>query len=465
MDDVTCMTKHAQQASVTAEIVAELVGRRYETLSTNCLEIARQCVLDWLGVTVAAVDEPLVRILLDDVAEQGGTPHASILGGGRGTVYDAALVNGSAGHALDFDDVSFAMTTHPSAVILPALLALAQSRKASGRSVLASYVAGYEAGSRIGMLVAPGHYEAGFHGTATIGTFAAAAACAHVLELDAEHTAHAIGIAATQAAGIRCMFGTMCKPLHAGKAAQNGLRAAVLAGRGYESRTAALEGRVGFAVTHSPDFSPEKALATPEGGYFLYQNLFKYHASCYLTHSIIDNVLTLKRDSRLDPNAMRSLTVTIHPSLDTVCNIAKPQTGLESKFSLRQCGAFALAGIDTGRLETFADDMAGEPRVAALRDKIAVKFDDSYPRTFSEVVAELESGERLTSRCDSDAPEHDLALQKDRLIRKFRGLMVPRTGETATERAIDLIARLDAQSSVDELLQVTLEAPALASRH
>jgi 2-methylcitrate dehydratase PrpD len=448
-----------QRLDVTTAIVNELVARRYETLSDASVKIARQCVLDWLGVTMAAADEPLVRILAADSSEQGGAPHASVVRGGRNTIYDAALVNGAAGHALDYDDVAFAMSAHASAAILPALMALAQFRKANGRAVLTAFIAGYEAGCRIGTLVAPGHYDAGFHGTATIGTFAAAAACSHLLGLDAEHVAQTIGIAATQAAGIQCMFGTMCKPLHAGKAAQNGLRAAVLAAKGFESRPDALECAQGFASTHSADFSPEFALAEPEGGYFVYKTLFKYHASCYMTHSVIENVLKLRPGILFDPHALKSMTVTINPKIDTVCNIAAPQTGLEVKFSLRHCAALILAGIDTSRLETFSDRMAADPRLVKMREKIAVEFNEQQPQTFSEVIVDMESGERLTASHDSDVPDKDLARQMSRLVQKFRSLSESRIGIAAANRVIELVVSLHDQPSVEPLLELCLGAP------
>ena len=445
-----------QRPDVTTAIVNELVARRYETLSDASVEIARQCVLDWLGVTIAAADEPLVRILASDSFDQGGAPHASVVRGGRSTVYDAALVNGAAGHALDYDDVAFAMSAHASAAILPALMALAQFHKANGRAVLSAFVAGYEAGCRIGTLVAPGHYESGFHGTATIGTFAAAAACSHLLGLDADRVTHAIGIAATQAAGIRCMFGTMCKPLHAGKAAQNGLRAAVLAAKGFESRPDALECTLGFAFTHSADFSPEPALAEPEGGYFLYRNLFKYHASCYMTHSVIENVLKLRPGILFDPHALQSMTVIVNPKIDNVCNIAAPQTGLEVKFSLRHCAALALASIDTSRLETFSDRMAADPRLVMMRERIVVEFNEQQPQTFSEVIVDMKSGERLFASHDSDVPDKDLTRQMTRLVQKFCSLSEPRIGIGATSKAIELIGMLHDQFSVDPLLELCL---------
>jgi 2-methylcitrate dehydratase PrpD len=451
------MNKHTHKkapSDVTSAIVDELVGRRYEKLSGICLEIARQCVLDWLGVTVAALDEPLVRILLADCAEQGGAPHATVVRGNRSTIYDAALVNGAAGHALDYDDVAFAMSAHPSAAILPGLLALAEYRQADGRALLSAFIAGYEAGSRIGTLVAPGHYDSGFHGTATIGTFAAAAACSHLLGLDAERAKHAIGIAATQAAGIRSMFGTMCKPLHAGKAAQNGLRAAVLAAKGFESRPDALECALGFAETHSPDYAPDEALAVPEGGYFLYRNLFKYHASCYMTHSVIENVLKLCSEARFDPSKLQSLVLVVNPNVNSICNIASPKTGLEAKFSLRQCAALALAGIDTGRLETFSDRVTAEPLFATIREKTTVEFADDQPRTFTKVIASMHGGEKFTAAHDTDVPDSDLVRQKARLVKKFRSLSEPQIGFAASVQALEFVGFLDDQSSVAPLLEL-----------
>jgi 2-methylcitrate dehydratase PrpD len=248
------------------------------------------------------------------------------------------------------------------------------------------------------------------------------------------------------------MFGTMCKPLHAGKAAQNGLRAAVLAAKGFESRPDALECTLGFAFTHSANFSPEHALAEPENRYFLYKNLFKYHASCYMTHSVIENVLKLRSGILFDPHALQSMTVTINPKIDTVCNIAAPRTGLEAKFSLRHCAALALAGIDTSRLEAFSDCMAADPRLVIMREKIAVEFNEQQPQTFSEVVAEMESGERLTASHDSDAPDKDLVRQMSRLVQKFCGLSEPRIGIGAASKVIELIGILHDQFSVEPLL-------------
>jgi 2-methylcitrate dehydratase PrpD len=308
-------------------------------------------VLDYLGVALAGADDPLVRILLDELAAAGGTPQASLVGHPvRLPVLAAALLNGAAGHALDYDDVNLSMPGHPSVAILPGLIALAESERACGRDLVTAFVAGYETACRLGAALSPGHYDRGFHSTGTIGSFGAAAACARLLGLDAAATATALGIAGTQAAGLKSQFGTMCKPFHAGKAAQNGLLAARLAHRGFTSRPDLVECEQGFALTHGADFRPEAALAEPEHGFHLFANLFKHHAACYLTHAPIECARQLRERHGLTPDRIAGVTLRLDASCDRVCNIPAPIDGLQSKFSLRQTVAMALAGVDTASL-------------------------------------------------------------------------------------------------------------------
>src|SRR6185312_4956475 len=174
----------------------------------------KQCVLDYVACTLPGSQDDLANILIAEAQEQGGAPIATVIGHCvRLPVLSAALVNGAASHALDFDDVNLAMTGHPSVVLLSALFALAEDRGCSGQQLLTAFVAGYELQCRLGLLMAPGHYNTlGFHATGTLGSFGAAAACAHLLGLDADTFAVALGIAGTQAAGLKSMFGTMCKP-------------------------------------------------------------------------------------------------------------------------------------------------------------------------------------------------------------------------------------------------------------
>src|SRR5579863_6147226 len=297
----------------------------YDALPEPVRELALQCVLDYLGVGLAGSDDGLVSILLDELSEAGGTAQAGVIGhSARLPVLSAALVNGAIAHALDYDDVHLAMPGHPSVAILPALLALAEERQAPGKAVIAAFVAGYETCCRIGMALRPGHYTRGFHATGTIGAFGAAAACAHLLGLDAEATGRALGIAGTQSAGLKSQFGTMCKPFHAGKAAQNGLLAARLAARGFSSRPDLIECEQGFAATHAPKFDPEQALAEPPGGFYLHANLFKYHAACYMTHAPIECGRDVRESHRVSPDDIARVTLSVNRGSSRICNIPAP---------------------------------------------------------------------------------------------------------------------------------------------
>jgi 2-methylcitrate dehydratase PrpD len=347
------------------------------------------------------------------------------------------------------------MSAHASVVILPALLALAEKRKASGRQVLESFVAGYEAGSRIGMYMAPTHYDSGFHGTGTIGTFAAAAACAHLMRLDADRTERAIGIAAAQAAGLRSMFGTDCKPLHAGKGAFNGLFAALLAARDFTSAASSLECANGFAATHAGARNAAEAFAEPEGGFFLRQNLFKYHAACYMTHAAANAISEAMKAHALSPDSVERIVVTADRSLNSVCNIAEPDTGLGMKFSLRTVAALSMLGRDTSALSSFTDTAAAEPSIAVARGKVEVQLADIRPITRTGIRLIASDGRAIEAEHDSGKPETDLSLQKVRLQGKFRALAGEVLGAARAEELLAIVDALDAQSDISALMRLT----------
>jgi 2-methylcitrate dehydratase PrpD len=411
---------------------------------------ARQCVLDYVACGIAGASDELTGILLAELREQGGRESATLFGRSeRLPAATAALFNGAASHALDFDDVNLAMPGHPSVAILPALLALAQERGSSGANVLTAFVAGYELQCRVGRVLAPGHYDVlGFHATATIGSFGAAAACAHLLDLDQEKFVVALGIAATQAAGLKSMFGTMCKPLHAGKASYHGLIAAKLAMRGFTSRQDAIECQQGFAATHSPDFHPERALEIPVRGWYVRSNLFKYHAACYMVHSSIEAARKLREQFGVTPDRVEHVRVAIEESCDRICNIPAPRTGLEAKFSLRLATAMALAGLDTGRLATYSEAVAADPNMVRLRDKVNLDFRVGIPNTFAQIELLLTDGTRCSASHDSGLSAEDSALQGRRLEDKFVGLVEPVLG---SQRCQALISEINGFEKLENL--------------
>src|SRR5436190_6043955 len=430
----------SQSMDLTRTLAAQASAVTYDALPEPVRALARQCVLDYYGVALAGADDPLATILLDELVEAGGATQASVIGHkARLPALSAALVNGAIGHALDYDDVNLAMPGHPSVAILPGLIALAEQRRSSGREVIAAFVAGYEIACRIGMALRPGHYDRGFHATGTVGAFGAAAACAHLLGLDSNATARALGIAGTQAAGLKSQFGTMCKPFHAGKASQNGLLAARLAARGFSSRPDLVECEQGFALTHGTDFNPEAALADPPNGFHIFANLFKYHAACYLTHGPIECSRKIRERHGVRPDEIARITLSLDRSCDRVCNIPAPTDGLEAKFSLRQTVAMALAGLDTASLGAYSAATANDPALVQLREKVTLDFRDGWPQAAAELEVATSDGRVLKASHDAGIPSPDIAAQGERLAAKFDALAEPVLG---TARARELRAAI-----------------------
>lgn len=423
--------------AVTRKLAEDTCAYTYADLPDAAITYAKHCILDWFGVTLAGAREPLSQILVDELASDAGTN--TLIGHGvRASLTDSALINGATSHALDFDDTITSMMGHATVAIFPAVLALAEETGASGEKIIEAFVAGFETACRIGMLTFPTHYTAGFHNTGTVGTFGAAAAASHLMGLDADQTATALGLAGAQAAGMKSMFGTMAKPFHAGKAASNGLLAARLAARGFSSNAQVLETEQGFLATQTRHDIRDLDETTP--GAHIQKNLFKYHAACYLTHSSIEALGALRDEQKLVPDDVESVDLHVPEGHLGVCNIVEPSTGLEAKFSLRQCAAFALHGCDTAQLETYSD--ANTTREDLVRTRGLVNVIGDYPpSTAARAEITLRSGELLEKTIDVGVPATDLDAQEKRLATKFESLVVPLIGAGRTgslrERILD----------------------------
>ena len=336
---------------------------RFAAVPTDVIEIARQCVLDWMGVTLAGSREAAARIALEVALEdRPGADGVTVVGTSRLLPPSgAALVNGTASHTLDYDDANGAMLGHPSVPVLGALVALAEARHDSGVAMLVAFVAGYETECRVAAAMGDAHYRRGYHATGTLGTLGAAAACARLLGLDTERTAIALGLAATQASGLKSMFGTMAKPLHAGKAAANGLLAARLAAHGFTAAPDAIEADQGLASTLGGSFDAHRGLRQLDERWYVRGNLFKYHAACYETHSVIEGLAAMRVEHRIAGDDVQRVVIHANDLQLGMCAIESPVTGLESKFSLRHAAALALEGADTAAVECFDDDRVDVP--------------------------------------------------------------------------------------------------------
>jgi 2-methylcitrate dehydratase PrpD len=441
---------------VTAELARRAAALAWRDLPDDLVERTKQCLLDWFAVTIAGAQEELTDILVREAQEDGVRGSATLVGRKEKVVPSAAaLINGAASHALDYDDVNFAMGGHPTVTVVPALLALGEQMKASGRLFIESFVAGYETSGRIGRLVAPNHYARGFHVTGTVGSFAAAAAAGRMLGLSDKELAVAFGIAATQAAGLKSNFGTMCKPLHAGTASEHGLRAARLAAKGFTARSDSLECDQGFAASQSDDLDTEKALGEPPSGWHLRNNLFKYHAACYMTHAPIECAKEIRLRSNFPPERVKKILLRIDAGAEKVCNIPNPTTGLEAKFSLRQTVAMALSGVDTANLASYNDAITQEPRIKTLRDKMAIEFKPNWEHSLAEMAIQLDDGTTLEASHDSGIPWQDIGKQRQALEAKFESLVTPVLGAAATKRLRDTIERIEVLTDVGELARAS----------
>jgi 2-methylcitrate dehydratase PrpD len=441
---------------LTGSLAARVGGIGFADLRPAQVERARHCLLDWLGVTLAGSQEDAGRIAQGVAAIEGGPPSSTIVGTPlRFGPQSAALANGTAAHALDYDDSNFWMVGHPSAPVLAAALAVAEARGLAGEAVVEAIVAGHEVAARVGLALGKAHYLAGWHATGTVGTLAAAAAAGRLLGLDPDAMEHAFGLAATQAAGLKVSFGTMAKPLHAGRAAAGGVLAALLAEQGFTAGRAAIEGHQGLAATQTPDFDPERADLELDGRLGIEGTVYKKYACCGGTHGSINALERLVGDRALSADEVEEVRVLVSRQMFDICCIPEPRTGIEGKFSIRHAAALVLAGRSTGP-SGFTDEIVADPALLGLRARVEVLDSGQATGHETTVTLRLRDGTEQTLESDARLPAADDELDRewDVLHRKFRELADPVLGAEAAEALAGRVRAVDAERDVADLLQL-----------
>ncbi len=410
---------------VTEELWERYSGLKLEDVPESTRKVAKQCVLDWLACTLAGSQEPLAAILREEFAHQTG--ECTIIGSDqKAPPTVAALINGAAGHALDFDDTSTVMGGHPSVPVIPAAFASAELTGASGEDLLLATIVGIEIESRLGTLIGGEHYARGWHVTSTMGVFGAMAATAYLMKLDNEQFGYATGLAASQASGLKANFGTMTKPFHAGHAAERGLLSARLAARGYTANGEAFEGNQGLVQAASSGTMTEKRFEAFNDQWLTEHVLFKYHAACYLTHASIECLTNLGNVAQAEN--CEKLEITVQPSLLDVCNIEVPDTGLEAKFSLRGTACLTMLGHDTTDPKTFNDELVNSDDLRTLIEKVTVVTDNDLTGTQSRIKLTTRDNETHDTFFDTGIPASDLELQQQKLEAKYQHLAEPLLG-------------------------------------
>jgi 2-methylcitrate dehydratase PrpD len=428
-------------------IAERIAAIAYDDLPAEAIQWAKMAVLDTVGVTLAGAAEPCAQIVERVLASPAG--ECLIFGSDRRAApLDAALINGTAAHALDFDDVSNSLGGHPSAPILPALFALGEVLDRSGREFIAAYVAGFETETRIGRGVHHHHYEKGWHPTATLGVFGATAACCHLMGLDRMHTAQALAIAASLASGIKANFGTMTKPLHVGHTARSGLFAAQLAREGFTANPGALEHKQGFLLVFNGPGNFDEAKILEDWGrpYDIVQPglAVKQHPCCGSTHPAIDAMLLLRSEHRISPEKVVRIDSWTHPRRLAHTDRPDPQSGLDAKFSVQYCLARALLG---GRI--VLEDFEGEAfRDAATRTLMrhihAAPHPEGGEALGAEVRVTFDDGRVIAQRVGAALGRGpDNPLPADALTGKFANCAARALVPAQVERVQRILLQLD----------------------
>lgn len=408
----------------------------------------RRAALDTIGCMLAGASEPVAVITRAIARAEGGAPLCTVIGTSLRTAPTwAALANGAAGHAHDFDDTNFALMGHPSAPLLAAALACGEAEMADGADVALAYVIGFEIDAALGAALNPEHYTRGWHATTSIGTLGCAAAAARILALDAVPTRHALGIAASLASGLKENFGSMTKPYHAGHAARNGVLAAQLAREGLTASDSALDGRQGYAAAFSGATLPAHAFDGLGRRWEIVRSgiAVKPYPSCALTHAAIDALVELRDAHRLTAAQIAEVQVGVNRVVPDVLRHDRPRSPLERKFSMQFCAAAALARGGVG-LADF-EDRPVDADVQRLMDHVSMVVDPEMPdgleqHAWSRVRVRLTDGRTLDSPVRGASGHADQPLSDAQLRAKFLTCAGALPREVA-EGVADQIAHFD----------------------
>src|SRR5476649_437767 len=422
---------------VTRILADYIVGAKFEDLPAAIRKQAARSFLNWVGVTVGGSREEAVTAAIAALSPFAGKPEANLLGRAeRLDICNAALVNGISSHIFDFDDTHLKTIIHPAGPVASAILALAQRRSVRGSDFVNALVLGIETECRIGNAVCPSHYDMGWHITGSCGVFGAAAACGKLLDLSAPQMVWALGIAASQPVGLKVQFGSMTKSFHAGRAAQNGLTAALLAAQNFTSDNAPLEGKDGWAQALSREHNWREVTDGLGSRYEAALNTYKPFACGIVAHPGIDAAIQLHNENQFHAGDIAAVELHANPLVLSLTGKTDPKTGLEAKFSIYHCIAVGLMFGKAGEKQ-FRDAVANDPAVAALRKLVTVRTDPAVKTSQSDLVVRLKDGRTVLCHVENaigslENPMNDAALEA-KFIDLADGILPPR-------RIQDLIA-------------------------
>lgn len=449
------LDKLQETSEVTRALGHYIVGVENADVPAAARREACKTFLNWVGCAVGASGHEAVEIAIAALAPFSAPAQASVLGRSeRVNIFDAALFNGIASHVFDFDDTHLKTVIHPAGPVASALLAYAEYQPVSGADFVTALALGVDIECRIGNAVYPDHYDVGWHITGTAGVFGAACAVGKLMGLDEQKMVWALGLAATQPVGLREMFGTMTKSFHPGRAAQNGLLAALLAQRGYTSSNAGIEAKRGWANVTSTH--QDYAQITKGLGSFgeLLLNTYKPFACGIVIHPAIDACIQLRNRHDLKPADVASVELKVHPLVLELTGKRTPKTGLDGKFSVYHSAAVAIIDGRAGEAQ-YSDARVHDPAVVRLRDSVIAEIDPGMAPDAVDATIVLHDGQRLHAFVEHAIGSVARPMTEDDLTAKFTDLVEPVLGTARTPKLRDLCLCLDA---LDDAAVVAREA-------
>jgi 2-methylcitrate dehydratase PrpD len=406
--------------SVTRELAEFVTGSAYGAIPEVVRKESTRAILNYFGCALGGSIEPALDTAIEVLQPFSGPANAAVIG--RKETFDelnAALLNGIGSHVHEYDDTLPQNYIHPSVPVGSALFAYASANPVSGRDFAHAFILGFEVESRIGDAVYPAHYEAGWHITSTTGVFGAAAAVGKLLGLSTEQMVWALGLAATQAAGIREMFGSMAKSFQPGRAAQNGLTAARLAAADFTAGERALEGPRGFAPVTAREYDLDKVTNGLGEEFALMANAYKPYACGLVVHPTIDGCSQIRERDRPDPKQIESIRLRVAPLVLDLCNKRDLRRALQSKYSIYHAAAIGLAR-GKGGLQEFTEEAVADPLLTRLRDRVTVTADDSVTEDQVDIVVELADGTTHSLFVEQSLGNVHRPLSNAQLEEKFR---------------------------------------------
>lgn len=444
--------------STTEDLARYVVEAGIEDVPADVVDEARRALVNYVGCAIGGSRESALDVAIRALLPYSGKPAASVLGRReRCDALHAALFNGIGSHVHEYDDTLPKNYIHPSIPVASALFAHASARPTSGRDFALAFILGFEIESRIGNAVYPAHYQAGWHITSTTGVFGAAAAIGKLLRLDTREMVWAFGLAATQAAGIREMFGSMAKSFQPGRAAQNGYTAALLAQLDFTAGEMALEGPRGFAAVTAAEYDLAKATTRLGQDFELRDNAYKPYACGLVVHPAIDGCSQLRAKHEPDPARIEAIELRVAPLVLDLCNKKNLRRALESKYSIYHAAAIGLAR-GKGGLREFTDEAIRDPVLARLRERTTAAADPAVSEDQVDIKVRMQDGKTYSLFLEASLGNVARPLSNEFLDEKFRDQATLALNKAQVERLLEATWRIDQLDDAGEVVRLSVPA-------